>query len=100
MPVSNAAYFVSRATRARINAMKKRVGKKEIGAVPDVHELITADFLAGLGYDLVFIAPKRTPGVRTPDICMVGALWEMKSPKENNLLAEVWFWLTGHEPRE
>lgn len=55
--------------------------EKEIGAIPDVHELITADFLAGLGYDLIFIAPKRIPGERTPDIAMDGGLWEMKSPK-------------------
>ena len=41
----------------------------------------TADHLADLGYDIEFIAPRNSPNLRTPDIFMDGASWEIKCPK-------------------
>ena len=41
----------------------------------------TADYLANLGYDIEFIAPRNSPNVHTPDIFMDGVSWEIKCPK-------------------
>ena len=48
---------------------------------PEKHELETANHLAGLGYDIEFIAPRNSPNVHTPGIIMDGVSWEIKSPK-------------------
>lgn len=63
------------------------------GVVVAVHEKRAVDFLAiERSADITFLAPNRQKRQRTPDIEMVGLLWEIKSPKgrsprtiENNL---------------
>jgi hypothetical protein len=74
---------------------RKRVGLIVVppGVFVDVHEKLTADFLASkLGYDVTFLVPIRRKRTKTPDIEMEGSAWEIKSPKgkssrtiENNL---------------
>lgn len=63
------------------------------GVIVAKHEKIAVDYLAAvLGYDVTFLVPDRRKGKKTPDIEMLGLLWEIKSPKgkssrtiENNL---------------
>lgn len=66
--------------------MSKTVGsiEVEVGAIPEKHELLTANFLAGIGYKILFLAPNRSKGSKTPDINMNNLLWEIKSPKGNS----------------
>lgn len=52
----------------------------EDGAEPEPHEIQTALFLRKSGKKVTFLAPKNQPGVKTPDIVMDGAYWEIKSP--------------------
>lgn len=60
----------------------KRIGKieKEIGAIIEPHEALTADALASYGLDVVFLRPLNTYKTKTPDITMAGLGWEIKSP--------------------
>jgi len=48
---------------------------------PAKHEFMTAKFLRNLGKDIIFIAPNRRRGAKTPDISMDGINWEIKCPK-------------------
>jgi len=74
---------------------RKRIGLIVVppGVFIDIHEKLAADFLAcKMGYDITFLVPNRRKGAKTPDIEMIGLLWEIKSPKgkssrtiENNL---------------
>ncbi len=52
----------------------------EDGAEPEPHEIQTALFLRKTGVKVTFLAPKNLPGVKTPDISIDGAKWEIKSP--------------------
>ncbi|TAK89610.1 hypothetical protein EPO04_00680 [Patescibacteria group bacterium] len=75
--------------------VKNRTGTIIIppGVFVDVHEKMTADFLATkLSYDVTFLVPNRRRGAKTPDIEMNNLRWEIKSPSgkssrtiENNL---------------
>ena len=69
-----------------------KIDISQLKTLPERHELETADYLANLGYDIEFIAPRNSPNVHTPDIFMDGVSWEIKCPKgkskrtiENNL---------------
>jgi hypothetical protein len=50
------------------------------GVLPEKHELETANYFASLGKDVEFQLPNRTKGSKTPDVMIVGVLWEMKCP--------------------
>ena len=51
------------------------------GVFIDVHEKMTADFLATkIGHNIAFLVPERRKGAKTPDIEMYGLHWEIKSP--------------------
>lgn len=72
----------------------REIGKieKEIGAFPSATEMATADFLASMGYTVLFLKPNRARGAKTPDIIMSDKRWEIKNPRgkssrtiENNL---------------
>jgi len=60
----------------------KKIGRItiQIGALPEKHELETANFFASAGKDIEFIAPSYSKGVYTPDVLIDGVRWEMKSP--------------------
>jgi hypothetical protein len=62
--------------------MNKNYGKIIIphGAYPEPHEMVTANFLTGIGKDVEFIKPNTADGVKNPDIKMDGIIWEIKSP--------------------
>lgn len=62
--------------------MNKKNGKTIIplGVFPEMHELETAAVFLGQGFDVEFLVPSRTKGVRTPDVKINGMLWEMKCP--------------------
>ncbi len=72
----------------RNSALHRPKNKRKIGIIripskppfPQNHELETAGFLAGLGYDVDFILPSQMKGIRTPDIKMQNLKWEIKSP--------------------
>jgi hypothetical protein len=53
----------------------------EEGAGPEPHEIQTALFLRKTGKQVMFLAPKNQPGVKTPDILMDSLKWEIKSPQ-------------------
>jgi hypothetical protein len=53
----------------------------EIGALPQEHEIKTANFLASLGKDILFLKEADHAGNHTPDIKMDNLRWEMKAPK-------------------
>lgn len=73
----------------------KKIGVINVppGVMVAVHEKRAVDFLAiKHGTNVTFLVPNRRRGQKTPDIEMVGLLWEIKSPKgksprtiENNL---------------
>ncbi len=66
--------------------MKKTVGIIDISALltpPEKHELLTAQYFANLGKDVVFLRPSSIPGVYRPDILMDGIEWEIKAPTGN-----------------
>jgi hypothetical protein len=58
-----------------------KIDISQLKTLPERHELETADYLANLGYDIEFIAPRNSPNVHTPDIFMDGVSWEIKCPK-------------------
>ena len=58
-----------------------KIDISQLKTLPEKHELETADYLADLGYDIEFIAPRNSPNVHTPDILMDGVSWEIKCPK-------------------
>lgn len=70
------------ARKSRQNMTAKRIGKieKEIGAIIEPHEALTADALASHGLDVIFLRPRNTYKTKTPDIFMAGLEWEIKSP--------------------
>ena len=53
---------------------------KEIGALPEKHELLTADVLAMASFDVKFLRP--ISGRKTPGIEMNKLKWEIKAPKD------------------
>jgi hypothetical protein len=61
---------------------KKVFGKIIIlgGAIPEKHELETANILAAMGKDIEFLPPSYAKGIFSPDLLMDGQRWEMKSP--------------------
>lgn len=66
------------------NMAKKRIGTIVVppGVFIDVHEKLTADFLAvQFGHDITFLSPNRHKAAKTADIEMLGSDWEIKSPK-------------------
>ena len=65
------------------------VGNITIPADVDVwpHELKTAQALAAAGHDVRFVRKSDEPHVRTADLLMDGATWEMKAPKSSQLNA-------------
>ena len=65
------------------------VGNITIPADVDVwpHELKTAQALAAAGHDVRFVRKSDEPHVRTADLLMDGASWEMKAPKSSQLNA-------------
>ncbi|MCL2338354.1 MAG: hypothetical protein FWC51_00150 [Proteobacteria bacterium] len=64
----------------------KPVGKIIIpgGALPETHELETANFFAAAGSEIEFLPPSYVKGVFSPDILMDGQRWEIKSPCGNS----------------
>jgi len=54
------------------------------GVIPEKHELETANFFAGLGKDVEFLAPSYAKGVYSPDVQIDGQRWEIKSPCGNS----------------
>jgi len=75
---------------------RKKIGTIIIppGVFVSVHEKMTADYLAMIGNDVIFLKPNRRKGSKTPDIRMSNRLWEIKCPTgkssrtiENNLRA-------------
>lgn len=58
-----------------------KIDISQLKTLPERHELETADYLANLGYDIEFIAPRNSPNVHTPDIFKDGVSWEIKCPK-------------------
>ena len=54
------------------------------GFIPEKHELETANFFAGLGKNVEFLAPSYAKGVYSPDVQMDGQRWEIKSPCGNS----------------
>jgi hypothetical protein len=66
--------------------MTIKTGKTIIppSVLPERHELQAASLFASLGYDIEFLIPNRSKGIRTPDIKMNGILWEIKSPSGNS----------------
>ncbi len=49
------------------------------------HERKTAQALADAGFVVMFVKKSNEESVRTPDVMMGGALWEMKSPVSSRL---------------
>jgi len=50
------------------------------GVTPEPHELISADRLQKLGYDVEFRRLSNVPKRKNPDILLNGESWEMKAP--------------------
>jgi hypothetical protein len=69
--------------------MKKITGNITRPADCDVwpHEMKTALALAAAGHDVRFVRKSDHPNVRTADLIMDGAVWEMKAPKSSNIKA-------------
>lgn len=67
--------------------MSDKTGEIIIKSGIDVweHERRTAQALANAGYAVSFIKRSNEEYVRTPDVVIDGALWEMKSPISNRL---------------
>ena len=63
--------------------MKKGIITKQIGASPNREENMVEDYFANLGYDVLFLAIKKIPRHKSPDMQMCGKKWEIKTPKEN-----------------
>lgn len=60
----------------------KRKGKiVPNGVILEKYEMATVVFLTELGIDVELIPKSNRKGEHTPDIKMLGLLWEMKSPK-------------------
>lgn len=55
----------------------------EAGAVPESHEIRTAQVLIKYG-DVKFIKPSRIKNERTPDVEWLGLKWEIKAPKSGD----------------
>lgn len=51
---------------------------------PYEHEKAIARFFAEKGKNVIFLKPSNIQDVYTPDICMDGVEWEMKSPNGNS----------------
>ncbi len=68
-------------------AGKKKSGKIVIPHGLNVwhHELLTADALAGAGYNVEFLVTKTTRYEKSPDIMLGGQKWEIKSPISDKL---------------
>ena len=65
---------------------KRRVGRLTTNnVVLETHEYVTVNALLESGEDVELIEKSRTPYVRSPDICMIGMLWEMKAPNGKTL---------------
>ena len=62
------------------------------------HEYATVRLFLEAGYDITLIPPIQSKGVSTPDMEMLGIIWEMKSPqgKSRNTIKHT-FQNAGHQ---
>ena len=64
----------------------QRVSEDKVGHVnkngvrPEPNEESTFDYLALFGFNVELIKPTRTQKVKNPDILIMGAVWEVKTP--------------------
>ncbi|GBG96261.1 hypothetical protein [Lactococcus termiticola] len=60
----------------------KKLGsiRTEYGAFPEEHEMLTAKIFMHAGFDVLFLSPRRSKDMKTPDVEINGVLWEIKSP--------------------
>ena len=57
------------------------------GVVLERHEYNTINVLLSAGLDVELVVKSRTPHSKSPDIYMMGMLWEMKAPTGKTLRA-------------
>lgn len=68
----------------------KKVSKNRIGRIskngvkPEPNEDNTFNYLALYGFDIELIKPTRTKKVKNPDVLIMGAVWEAKTPISSN----------------
>ena len=68
----------------------KKVSKNRIGRIskngvkPEPNEDNTFNYLALYGFDIELIKPTRTKKVKNPDVLIMGAVWEVKTPISSN----------------
>ena len=68
----------------------KKVSKNRIGRIskngvkPEPNEDDTFEYLALFGFDIELIKPTRTQKVKNPDVLIMGAVWEVKTPISSN----------------
>ena len=55
------------------------------GVSLEKHEYDTILYLTNLGYDVELVPPSNIPKTKSPDICMRGKFWEIKSPEGKNI---------------
>ena len=62
----------------------KKIGRvNKNGCNPEPHESDTALCLAQFGLNIDFVPPRNTYRANSPDIFMLGSVWEMKAPTTN-----------------
>ena len=68
----------------------KKVARSRVGYVskngvrPEPNEENTFNYLALFGFNIELIKPTRTQKVKNPDILIMGAVWEVKTPISSN----------------
>lgn len=64
---------------------KGRIGRvSKNGVKPEPNEDDTFSYLALFGFDIELIKPTRTQKVKNPDVLIMGAVWEVKTPISSN----------------
>lgn len=63
---------------------KNKIGKiNKNGVVPKPNEEFTFNYLVLFGFDIDLIQPTNARKVKNPDILIMGAIWEVKTPTSN-----------------
>lgn len=66
-------------------APKNKIGRvNKNGVKPEPNEENTFDYLTLFGFNIELIKPTRTQKVKNPDILIMGAVWEVKTPISSN----------------
>jgi hypothetical protein len=65
------------------NTKKGKVTICNSPELPQPHEIATVEFLISFGFDIEFLIPSYSQGIKNPDIKMKGHNWEIKAPKKH-----------------